>query len=80
MTMTVGELRNILECLDDDVEVRIAEQPRWAFEYTINNAYEVEVNRATEDNPDAISVEILYIVEGTQIGYLPQEVAEQIGW
>lgn len=52
--MTVGELRDLLEDVDDDVEVRTAQQPRWAFEYAVDDATLVEacVFRARVDDYD----------------------------
>lgn len=35
MAMTVGELKALLEGLDDEVEVRIATQPNYPFENSI---------------------------------------------
>jgi heme oxygenase len=66
MTMTAQELIEILEGMDPDAEVRFASQPSWPFEYSISAAAEVDG--------------VLYLAEGTQLGYLPGEVAEQIGW
>ena len=34
--MTASELIELLEDLDPDTEVRIAQQPSWPFEYTID--------------------------------------------
>lgn len=36
--MDVSELRRILEGVEDDVEVRLAHQPHWPFEYSISTA------------------------------------------
>jgi len=69
--LTVGELREAIEELDDDVEVRLAEQPRWAFEHSVTDAHVVESPKGET---------VVYLSEGTQIGYLPGHVAEAIGW
>jgi DNA-binding transcriptional MerR regulator len=53
MTMTVGELKQILEDLDDDVEVRIAQQPRWPFEYSIGEVITCETNGDDIDECEA---------------------------
>lgn len=39
--MTVEELRNELENLDPEAEVRLAQQPSWPFEYSIGQIREV---------------------------------------
>ena len=71
--MTVGELKQRLYELsedgqiNEDTEIRIAEQPRWAFEYATGFGI------ATANNA-------LYLEEGHQIGYLPEGVAEQLEW
>lgn len=36
--MNVRELKEVLEYVDDDVEVRLMEQPSWPFEYSIDRA------------------------------------------
>jgi len=80
MSMTVGELIQILEQLDEDTEIRIASQPSWPFEYSISgvttksraekvDSNEEEIVGADEglDNPDG--ADIAYIVEGEQMCY-----------
>mgnify|MGYP000940667500 CR=1 FL=1 len=64
--MTVQELINELERFDPGMEVRFAAQPNWPFEYSINSTVE--------------SNDIIYLEEGVQIGYLPSEAAEALGW
>lgn len=64
--MRILELKRILEDLDDDMEVRFASQPQWAFEYEISDVMPVG--------------DILYLVEGDQIGYLPEKASQEIGW
>ena len=68
--MTVDELRDVLECYDGDMEVRFASQPNWPFEYSINDAVPVK----TDDG------EIIYLEEGRQIGYLPGDAKDELGW
>ena len=71
--MTVGELKQHLYELtesghiNEDTEIRMAQQPRWAFEYATG------FNVATTNDA-------LYLEEGHQIGYLPEEVAKQLEW
>lgn len=71
--MTVGDLKQLLYDLseegqiNEDTEIRLAQQPRWAFEYATGYA-------------TAVTKDALYLEEGTQIGYLPEEVAAQLEW
>jgi len=53
----------------ENVEVRYASQPSWPFEYSIENDFV-----AGDDNT------VFYLVENTQIGYLPSEIKDDIGW
>jgi len=69
--MTVAELIEILEGCDPDAEVRMAEQPAWAF------AYET---RAAIPYRDSQGYDYVYLVEGNQIEYLDQRVSRLIGW
>ena len=68
--MKVSELKEILEHYDDDMEVRFASQPNWPFEYSILDAVMVHVDE--ED--------VIYLEEGQQLGYLPREAKEELGW
>jgi hypothetical protein len=68
--MTVSELKRILEHYDDDMEVRFASQPNWPFEYSILDAVLAHVDE--ED--------VIYLEEGQQLGYLPREAKEELGW
>jgi len=115
MTMSVGDLLEILEGLEPDMEVRFASQPAWPFEWSIEKA---EVIRPSEIDPeeiedmkkelsrlqseksgseeDLVSIseleesiqmltsdegdEVLYLVEGSQLGYLPTSVCQAVGW
>lgn len=69
MAMTVRDLIEVLECFDDDMEVRIAEQPNYPFEYSIVGA--VEFENYNEEN-------CLYLCEGRQIDYLSSEIWDMI--
>lgn len=66
-------LEHAIEQYGPDIEVRLAHQPSYPFEYTTRDAVLVE---PLKDNEEPI----IYIVEGAQIGYLPAHVAEEIGW
>lgn len=69
--MTVGDLLDLLDGFDEDIEVRLAQQPSYPLEYEIDGADSVM-------NKDG--VEVLYLMEGDQLGYLPHDVCEAIGW
>ena len=69
--MTVEELIAELEQLPPHAEVRLAMQPAWPFEYAIGAV------TASLPLPEGDAV---YLVEGPQLGYLPEEAAEEIGW
>lgn len=51
--MTIGELRELIEGLDDNIEVRLAHQPRWAFEYAVSGGAVAVLS----DGPDEDDVE-----------------------
>jgi len=53
----------------ENVEVRYASQPSWPFEYSIENDFV-----ANDDNT------VFYLIENMQIGYLPSEIKDDIGW
>ena len=69
--MTVTELKNLFEDLQaqgyENAEVRLAMQPSWPMEYSID-ANATESSDVVED--------VVYLFEGSQIGYLPAEAAE----
>ena len=81
--MTVGELKAILDNLDDDSEIRLAMQPSWPFEYDISDVIPVEDEDATDEEIETFNgspCDIVYLVEGRQIGYLPGHVSRELGW
>jgi len=88
MTLTVRDLKNMIEDLDDDTEVRFASQPGWPFEYSISDVQLVTLsepddceNLEEDENAEEPEFEeVVYLVEGNQIGYLPGVVREAIGW
>ena len=57
----------------DDVEVRTAQQPKWAFEYSIDSA--VTIKNEEEDGET-----VVYLSEGSQLGYLNEFAASELGW
>lgn len=72
--MTVRELIEELEGMNPEAEVRFASQPSWPFEYSVASVVGI-----SEDG-DLTESETVYLVEGSQIGYLPDEVKDEIGW
>lgn len=89
--MTLRELIDALEEIahdrGDDVEVRLAHQPRWAFEYSIREVQMVDLADDDEDDEDEErpmdpkeAEPIVYLLEGEQLGYLPGAAAQQFGW
>ena len=81
--MTIGEIIERLEeardVLGEGAEVRIATGLSWPFENTIQDLHIVKTD---VDDPSYCDEDIgvVYIEEGSQIGYLPEQVKEQIGW
>lgn len=76
MEFTLGDLRALMEeyeSFDDSTPVRFASQPSWPFEYSISS--EVYVKEDESGEP-----EVIYLAEGTQLGYLPEDVREGLGW
>lgn len=74
MSLTVEELMDRLSEMPPEAEVRIAEQPSWPFEYSIETFNPVVVAR------DGDNEEVVYIAEGSQLNYLPGSVTEELGW
>jgi hypothetical protein len=70
--MLVSELIELLSDLPADVEVRLAQQPTWPLEYTVKDV----VMRDGDDDRDPV----VYLVEGSQLGYLPGDECRMIGW
>jgi hypothetical protein len=68
--MTAAELIEALADVDPDAEVRLAHQPRWPLEYGLADAVPID----SDDGP------VVYLVEGAQLGYLPGEAADALGW
>ena len=74
--MTVRELIEELQFMNQDAEVRFASQPNWPFEYDIDSIVSVEIeNRRTGEDE-----EVVYLEEGRQIGYLPKEAKSELNW
>jgi len=73
--MTVGELINELKYMDEGATVRFASQPSWPFEYSIYGVVQTTVKDIRDNEED-----IVYLEEGEQVGYLPKEAKEELGW
>ena len=73
--MTVRELIEELRLADQDATVRFASQPSWPFEYSIYGVVQTTV-KDRDDNEQ----EMVYLEEGRQVGYLPAEAKEELGW
>ena len=66
----------------EDVEVRTAQQPKWAFEYSIDEAVTVcEVEDEFDDDARTPPKNVIvYLSEGSQLGYLNENAAREMGW
>ena len=98
--MTAAELIERLQEFPGDTEVRLATQPRWAFEYSISDVIGGDPDESDEEEDEDLEPEerqriiqsriarqdagegtqMIYIFEGSQIGYLPGTVAGWAGW
>lgn len=65
--MTVGDLKNILDSLEDDVEVRVAYQPSYPLEMNL-----AEYEYTVKDG-------VLFLSEAGG-GYLTEGIASELGW
>ena len=72
--MTVRELIEELKYMDEDATVRFASQPSWPFEYSIYGVVQTTVNYNDDER------DIVYLEEGRQVGYLPTEAKDELGW
>ena len=90
MGMTVGELKTMLEGLDEDMEIRSVSQPSWPFEYAIAGI--TTKRRAQQADNEANCLEdvpydegeevkeeqdIAYIVEGEQLCYASRNLFDR---
>ena len=60
----------------DDVEVRTAQQPKWPFEYSIDSAVTAKVTSDFQSE----EATVVYLSEGSQLGYLPAAASEELDW
>lgn len=65
----IERLEEYRNTVGGDAEVRLMSQPNWPFEYSIlgvcSDAEVIDVS----DNSDRDADPVIYIVEGTQLGY-----------
>ena len=66
----------------DDVEVRMAQQPKWAFEYSIDAAVTIQKEDGEEVRDSVVGEKevVVYLGEGTQLGYLNEDASRELGW
>ena len=77
--MTVRELIEELKYMDEDATVRFASQPSWPFEYSISGVIQTTVDKPGEYTWNR-QEDVVYLEEGRQIGYLPKEAKDELGW
>jgi len=75
----IEELEMIADENDDgqEIEVRFASQPSWPFEYSIDGI--VVASKLDDEDRDTGQI-IVYLGEGQQLGYLPIEAQDELGW
>lgn len=91
--MTLSELITYLQEIEDqhgDIEVRLAHQPNWPFEYRISDSgvVAVDINQEHGDSDDDADFDpprkpermVCFIAEGGQLGYLPTAAVHELGW
>jgi hypothetical protein len=71
----IEEMEWAIEQNKGDVEVRFASQPKWPFEYSIDTAITVELE-ADDGDKD----KVVYLSEGSQLGYLNEFARSEMGW
>ena len=78
-TQLIEELEYAISINDgNDVEVRAAQQPKWAFEYSIESAVTIEVE--DKETLKGEKEKIVYLGEGSQLGYLNEDASRELGW
>ena len=67
----IARLKEYRDSLGGDAEIRLVTQPNWPFETTVQGLVSgEEINSVdADDDGDTEDDNIVYIVEGTQLGY-----------
>ena len=97
----IEELEYLKDIAGEDAEVRLATQPSWPFEYSIDSVIvmtnemreenaraelrdeglsEEEINEQVVGAPEFEGENVIYLSEGCQLGYLPGDVTNELGW
>ena len=76
ITQLIEELEYLKETVGEDAEVRWAAQPRYPFEYSIDET----IVHVQEHSNSYETKNVVYLAEGSQIGYLPEEAAKELSW
>jgi len=84
---TLGELleavEELIEAHGADVEVRMATQPNYPFEWSIGGVVAVDPSESDEDDdegsdaPSGDGEVIVYILEGSQLGYASKRLWDE---
>jgi hypothetical protein len=67
ISQLIEYLQDVQHEVGEDAEVRVAHQPQWAFEYSL-------------DDRVGVADGVVYLAEGTQVGYLPHKASVAVGW
>ncbi len=72
--MTIDDLLDVIDGLDGSMEIRLATQPHWPFEWSIDRAVlkseiEFDEDEEEDDSTQEDEADVLYFTEGTQLGY-----------
>lgn len=83
--MTVKELMEYLEDCNPEAEVRLAIQPNWPFEHSLSQIVEIDEfedddEEPEDQDPEAVAKPVVYLAEGTQLGYLSSYAKSELGW
>ncbi len=77
----INELEDMRDVVGDDAEVRYASQPSWPFEYSISNIITMTNEmREEHDRAELQGENVVYLAEGSQLGYLPEDAKNELGW
>jgi hypothetical protein len=79
----IDRLTDLAEEYGEDTEVRLAFQPSWPFEHSIGEVAAVdpsEPHPQMEEDDAPGKTPVVYLGEGSQLGYLPGAAARELGW